>query len=143
MALGAGACATNAARSPAPAPAPLPGTETCIFKRTVYDWVALDDSTLIVYAPTRQDPYLVKLFAPVTDLTFRQALGFEDLERNGQLCKGDYVVTRGEIPGRMAISAVRKLSPEQAQQLRAPTHHGAAPAQPSAAPAPQSPAPAH
>jgi hypothetical protein len=67
----------------------------------------------------RRDPYLVKLFAPVTGLDFQESLGFEDTEHNGQLCSGDYVVARGSAPQRMSISAVRALSPEQAKELRA------------------------
>jgi hypothetical protein len=111
-----GCAATGTASKHAP-PAPLPGTETCIFTVNLYDWTVLDDSTLIVYAPQRKDPYLVKLFAPIVDLQFRQALGFEDVEHNGQLCKDDYVVTRGDIPTRTPITAVRALTPEQAKQM--------------------------
>jgi Family of unknown function (DUF6491) len=108
-------CAAGSAS--APHPAPLPGTEACIFTANLFDWTVLDDSTLIVYAPLRREPYLVKLFAPMFDLPFRQTLGFEDTEHNGQLCKGDYVVARGEIPQRMTISSVRALTPAQAKQL--------------------------
>lgn len=97
----------------------LPGKEACIFTVNLSDWVVLDDSTLIVYAPMHRDPYLVKLFAPVTGLDFHETLGFEDTEHNGQLCRGDYVVARGSAPQRMSISAVRALSPEQAKELRA------------------------
>ena len=99
------------------APAPLPGTEACIFTVNLDDWTVLDDSTLIVYAPLRKDAYLVKLFEPIIDLPFRQSLGFEDVEHNGQLCKGDYVVARGEIPQRTPITALRALTSAQAKQL--------------------------
>ncbi|HXR20792.1 MAG TPA: DUF6491 family protein [Steroidobacteraceae bacterium] len=114
--LGAVGCAANKAPS-SPAPAPLPGTEACVFSVNLDDWVVLDDSTLIVYAPLRKDAYLLKLFAPIIDLQFRQRLGFEDVEHNGQLCKGDYVVARGEIPQRMPITALRALTSAQAKQL--------------------------
>ncbi|HEY5019546.1 MAG TPA: DUF6491 family protein [Steroidobacteraceae bacterium] len=116
--LAAAGCATNAAPSNQ-ARTNLPGKEACIFTANLSDWVVLDDSTLIVYAPMRKDAYLVKLFAPVTDLDFRESLGFEDTAHNGQLCRGDDVIARGSVPQRMSISAVRALSPQQAKELRA------------------------
>ena len=109
-------CATNGAGAPH-TPPPLPGTEACIFTVNLNDWTVVDNSTLIVYAPLRKDPYLVKLFEPIFDLQFRESLGFEDIEHNGQLCKGDYVVARGDIPHRTPIIAVRALTPDQAKQI--------------------------
>jgi len=117
MSLASLACASGGAPTPQRSSAPLPGTEACIFTANLYDWTVLDDSTLIVYAPLHREPYLVKLFAPMFDLPFRQTLGFEDTEHNGELCKGDYVVMRGEIPQRMSILSVRALTPAQAKQL--------------------------
>jgi hypothetical protein len=108
-------CATNGAAGPHASP--LPGTEACIFTVNLNDWTVIDDSTLIVYAPMRKDPYLVKLFAPMFDLQFRESLGFEDIEHNGQLCKDDYVVARGDSPNRTPIIAVRALTPDQAKQI--------------------------
>ena len=110
-------CATNGAGTPHVPPPPLPGTEACIFTVNLNDWTVIDNSTLIVYAPLRKDPYLVKLFAPIFDLQFRESLGFEDIEHNGQLCKDDYVVARGDSPLRTPITAVRALTPEQAKQM--------------------------
>jgi len=112
----AGCTAGGAPVASHPAP-PLPGTEACIFTVELYDWTVLDDTTLIVYAPAHRDPYLIKLFAPVFDLSFHQALGFEGVEHNGQLCRGDYVIVRGELPQRMSISAVRQLTTQQAKEL--------------------------
>jgi hypothetical protein len=114
----AAGCTANVATSN-PGRAPLPGKEACIFTANLSDWVVLDESTLIVYAPTRKDAYLVKLFAPVTGLDFHETLGFEDTAHNGELCSGDEVIARGSIPRRMGISAVRALSPQQAKDLRA------------------------
>jgi hypothetical protein len=113
---GAGCTAGGTTATHAP-PAPMPGTEACIYTIELYDWTVLDDSTLIVYAPVHQEPYLVKLFAPLFDLSFHQTLGFEGTEHNGQLCKGDYVLLRGEVSQRMSISAIRALTPDQAKQL--------------------------
>ena len=110
-------CATSTGGRPHAPPPPLPGTESCIFTVNLYDWTVIDNSTLIVYAPLRKDPYLVKLFAPIFDLQFRESIGFEDIEHGGQLCKDDYVVVRGDGAQRMPIIAVRALTPEQARQM--------------------------
>jgi len=110
-------CATNGASAQHAPPALLPGTEACIFTVNLNDWTVVDNSTLIVYAPLRKDPYLVKLFEPIFDLQFRESIGFEDIEHNGQLCKDDYVVTRGDAPYRTPITAVRALTPDQATQI--------------------------
>jgi hypothetical protein len=118
LAVLAAGCATNAA-APNRADTAPPGKEACIFTATIFDWVVLDESTLIVYAPSRKDPYLVKLFAPVTGLDFRETLGFQDTAHSGQLCRGDDLVVRGGAPRRMGITSVRALSPQQAKELRA------------------------
>src|SRR5579863_946989 len=115
--LTASGCTAGGSSATHAPPAPLPGTEACIFTVNLYDWTVLDDTTLIVYAPVHKEPYLVKLFAPVFDLSFHQTLGFEGVEHNGQLCKGDYVLVRGELPQRMSISSIRALTPDQAKQL--------------------------
>jgi Family of unknown function (DUF6491) len=121
LALGA-ACASNPSAAHA-AQVPLPGKNACIFTVELSDWVVLDDSTLIVYAPLHRQPYLLKLFAPITGLSFHESLGFEDSEHNGQLCRGDYVLARGELPQRMPISALQRISPEQAKQLLSAAGH--------------------
>ena len=118
LALALAGCATNATPSNN-ATAAWPGKDASIFTVNLSDWVVLDESTLLVYAPLRKQPYLVKLFAPVTGLQFRESLGFEDTEHNGQLCRGDYLVARGDIAQRMPISALREITPQQAKQLRA------------------------
>jgi hypothetical protein len=117
-ALGAAGCASTGA-APQHVSAPLPGTDACVFLSTVYDWDVLDSTTMIVYAPLRKDPYLLKLFAPVIDLNFRERVGFEDSAHTGQLCGNglDYLVIRGDIPQRMPIVAFRKLTVDQAKQL--------------------------
>jgi hypothetical protein len=121
-ALAAAACSTTATGSH-PAAAPLPGTDACVFMREVSDWVVVDASTLIVYAPQRKDAYLLKLFEPVRELNFKQRVGFEDSDHDGMLCGngGDYVVVRDDsVPMRVPIVAFRKLTPEQAKQLLPP-----------------------
>jgi hypothetical protein len=117
-ALAAVGCATSRAQ-PERAAAPLPGTDACVFISNVSDWDVIDSTTMIVYAPLRKDAYLLKLFAPVPELSFKQRVGFEDSDHNGQLCgNGDDLVVRDEISSRrMPIVAFRKLTPEQTKQL--------------------------
>jgi len=114
----AGGCASSRAPS-ARAAAPLPGTDACVFIRNIYDWDVIDPTTMIVYAPQRKDAYLLKLFAPVPDLDFKQRVGFEDSNHNGQLCGfGNDLVVHDEIGAqRTPIVAFRKLTPEQLRQL--------------------------
>jgi hypothetical protein len=115
----AAACATGGA-GPHPPAAPLPGKDACIFMSEVFDWVVIDPSTLIVYAPTRKDAYLLKLFEPEPELNFKERVGFEDSDHDGMLCGngGDYLVLRDDIaPRRVPIVAFRKLTPVEATQL--------------------------
>ena len=127
-ALAAAACSTTATGSH-PAAAPLPGTDACVFMSLVSDWVVVDASTLIVYAPLRKDAYLLKLFEPVPELNFKQRVGFEDSDHDGRLCGdgGDYLVVRDDsVPLRVPIVAFRKLTAEQARQLLPPSKTSAA-----------------
>jgi hypothetical protein len=127
-ALAAAACSTTTTGSH-PAAAPLPGTDACVFMSLVSDWVVVDASTLIVYAPLRKDAYLLKLFEPVPELNFKQRVGFEDSDHDGRLCGdgGDYLVVRDDsVPLRVPIVAFRKLTPEQARQLLPPAKTSAA-----------------
>jgi len=118
MALAVAGCASTAAPS-ARAAAPLPGTDACVFISSIDDWQVIDSTTMIVYAPLRKDAYLLKLFAPVQELDFKQRVGFEDSDHNGQLCGfGDDLVLRDEIGERRTpIVAFRKLTPDELRQL--------------------------
>ncbi len=127
----AAGCATSAGGSH-PAAAPLPGTDACVFMSEVSDWVVVDASTLIVYAPLHKDAYLLKLFEPIPELNFKQRVGFEDSDHDGRLCGngGDYLVVRDDIAQqRVPIVAFRKLTPAEAKQLlpaaKAPAGPGA------------------
>ena len=127
-ALALAACATGRAL-PTRAAAPLPGTDACVFISNVSDWTVIDPTTMIVYAPLRKDAYLLKLFAPVPELNFKQRVGFEDSDHNGQLCgNGDDLVVRDEISARrMPIVAFASLQGKAAaaagQVAGAQTHH--------------------
>jgi len=140
-ALLAGGCTTSSTLA-GKSGAPLPGTEACVFRVNLWDFTVLDDSTLIVYGVSRRDAYLVKLFAPITALTFRETIGFESLGASSQLCRGDYVIARGDIPERMPIDSLRAVTPAEAKQLIAASRNprsGNGPAPGAGASAPASP----
>jgi hypothetical protein len=126
-AVAASGCASSRAASERAA-TPLPGTDACVFIRNIYDWQVINPTTMIVYAPLRKDAYLLKLFAPVQDLDFKERVGFEDSDHNGQLCGfGDDLVVRDEIGARRTpIVAFRRLTPEQLRQLLPPAKSPAA-----------------
>jgi hypothetical protein len=126
-AVAASGCASSRAASQRAATA-LPGTDACVFIRNINDWQVIDSTTMIVYAPLRNDAYLLKLFAPVADLDFKERVGFEDSDHNGQLCgSGADLVVRDEIGARRTpIVAFRRLTPEQLRQLLPPAKSPAA-----------------
>jgi hypothetical protein len=130
--LSAGACVgagAFAAQAGSNGPAELPGKPGCFLVRNVQDWTVIDDSTLIVHAPLKQNAYLVKLFRPVQALDVYLQLGFQDVERTGRICDSsrDYLFVRDYTPSKIPIVAVRELTmPEQALLL-AGADKGAAP----------------
>jgi hypothetical protein len=70
-------------------------------------------------AAMREDIYVVKLFEPVFNLSFKQGLGFEDQEHTGQICNDgdDYLLVPGWQPPRVPIVAVHALTMDQQDQL--------------------------
>jgi hypothetical protein len=99
----------------------LPGKDSCIFSTQVRGWKVIDDQTLLVEAPTGSSSYLIKLFAHATGLAFQETLGFEDGDRNGQLCStGDSLLIGKPVPQSVPITAVRLLTKEEAAKLREP-----------------------
>jgi hypothetical protein len=101
----------------------LPGKPGCFWKSSFQgDWTVLNDSTLIVRAPLPKDVYVIKLFEPVFNLSFKQGLGLEDREHTGQICNNgdDYLLVPGWEPPQVPIVAVHALTAaEQEQLLRA------------------------
>jgi len=97
----------------------LPGKASCFRKSDFQgDWTILNETTLIVRAPLPKNAYVIKLFEPVTGLSFMQRLGFEDKERTGQICNNsaDYLVIP-DSPRRVSIVAVHALTTEEQNQL--------------------------
>jgi hypothetical protein len=82
-------------------------------------WSMLMNEYIFNMAAMREDIYVVKLFEPVFNLSFKQGLGFEDQEHTGQICNDgdDYLLVPGWQPPRVPIVAVHALTMDQQDQL--------------------------
>ena len=94
----------------------------CMFSRTIDSWTVLNNDTLLVYAPSRKNPYLVKLFRPDYALKSEFQLGFVDRNNDGQICDvgRDAIVLTGFGSGyanRIPIWSVERISEAEANQL--------------------------
>jgi hypothetical protein len=129
-------CATHPARSHAATTAAstaatgaktaaLPGKAGCFWLQN-FDgsWTVLNDSELIVHAPSFSRPYLIKLFEPVLTLKFAQRLGFVDVEHSGMICNSamDELIVPHWQPRRVPIVAVRQLTKPEERQLMVENH---------------------
>lgn len=115
---------TGCASQPRSDLANLPGKRACFWIRNVFDWTVLNETTLLVHSPP-SDAYLIKLFAPIPDLKFHEALGFEGGDGEpGRFCTDNgYVIVRGAVPQREPVIAVQALTPGEAQQVLARAGH--------------------
>jgi hypothetical protein len=97
----------------------MPGTPDCVWVLYIQNFDIIDPSTLIVYAPTPKDAFLIKLSQPVPDLSSHESLGFDAGRHDGRICgvPGDLLV-RTPGPQRVAVSAVRALTGAQVKQLK-------------------------
>ena len=112
-------CASTRPPSAPVANLPTIGTEACFWIRDVRHWDVIDPSTLIVYAPMPKEAYLVKLLQPIPDLSFHLALGFEDTDHMGRVCRiGSFVSVGQPMPWRAPVAAVRALTPDEVKQVK-------------------------
>lgn len=93
-------------------------TLDCIYARSVYDWKALDDRNLVVWAPSRRKPYHLELDRRCSGLRFADSLAFND-RNDGRICAygGDSIVIPGSFPERCSIAAIHPLEPQQLEHL--------------------------
>lgn len=96
-------------------------TNECIFFRTLYDWKALNNSNLIVWAPSKNHPYHIQLDRPCQGLRFAYSIGFTS--RDSRLCGfgGDAVLVEsgGGRADRCPIGGITKLTEESLKSLLA------------------------
>ncbi|WP_321392927.1 DUF6491 family protein [Emcibacter sp.] len=89
----------------------------CIFIRTIDSWTALDRNHLILYAPSRNNPYLLEIAPTTYNLMFEEQLGIysksgENLcpyGRSGLILRDEHLFIRG----------IAKITKEEAKQLKA------------------------
>jgi hypothetical protein len=100
--------ASEAAGSAADDDTPV-GAQACFSRRQAQDFVVLDRSTLIVYAPTKRQAYLVQISPPATRMPFADALVFQS--RSNQICgrTGESLTLAADSMRRYAIMDVRRL----------------------------------
>lgn len=94
----------------------------CMFSRTISSWQVLDNETLIIWAPTRKNPHVVKLWRPVFGLKSEFTLGFQDGNNDGQFCDygRDAIVVDGPAgPERYSIRSIRRVEEAEAKELLA------------------------
>ena len=93
----------------------------CVFARTIDNWNAIDDETLLIYAPSRHQPYLVKLWTPVFGLRSEFSIGVQDADNDGQLCdySRDSIIVRSPAghPDRYKVRTLTRIDEAQAQAL--------------------------
>ena len=89
----------------------LTADNDCMFFRSIQNWKVLDDRNLIVWSPSRRQPYVVTLSFPLHGLRFRDAIAFEDGNRDGRLCGFgmDGIIVRGSFSQRSLIRGIKKL----------------------------------
>jgi hypothetical protein len=117
-----GLALTGCASQPRRDLANLPGKNACFWTRNVFDWTVLNDSTVLVHAPSPNEAFLIKLFYPIPGLQFHEVLGFEGGDGEpGQFCKENgYLIVRGPPePARQPVVAVRALTTAEAKQVLA------------------------
>ena len=88
----------------------------CISQSTIRDYRVLDDSNLIVTASARRQYHLV-LYRRAYGLRSSWQIGLQS--QTGQICSGfgDLVVDAGLGPERFRIASIRRLSPEDEDEL--------------------------
>ena len=105
----------RAVKPPIPPPS-VTGKADCVDARSVQNFLVLDRSNLIVYAPNETNAYHVRISPPSTDLPWADDLAL--VPSGSQLCgyAGDRLLVDGE---RYAVIDVARLSPEGLESLRA------------------------
>lgn len=119
LAAGLVACAgPSGTKQDSAAEAPVSaGQQACFYRRQVQDFQVLDRSSLVVFAPSRRNAYLVKISPPANDLRMADAIAFDS--RSNQICgrAGDGLQIGTSAPRRYFVADVRRLEPGQLDAL--------------------------
>ena len=96
---------------------PLPGQSACFLRDQVQDFDPLDRGSLIVYAPSRRNAYLVKISPPSSALRSAQAIAFES--RSSQVCgrAGERVLLGRGALNYQSVIDVRRLAETELAEL--------------------------
>ncbi len=108
-----------AGTTPPPKEPPLRGND-CTFFSTLYDWQALDDQNLVVWAPSKREAYHVYLSMPSPDMRMANTLAFVDGNRDGRLCgfgMDAIVAGDGAFARKSTINAMKHLDEAGIAQL--------------------------
>jgi hypothetical protein len=98
-----------------------PRRDECVFFSTLYDWRALDDRNMVLWAPNKRDAYHVELTMPLIGLKFAHQLAFIDADNDRMLCgfSRDAIGTdEGGMPSKSTIRAMTRLDADGIAQLQ-------------------------
>ena len=124
-------CATPAEPSKS---TPSRSNEDCMFSLVVKEWTALDTQQFIIYGLSHSDVYLAKAQMPTPDLTSHLGMAIIDDDHNGRICgySTDSIQFRNAtIPGPIRITALQKITKEEADALIAAAKNKGKPAKPA------------
>ena len=89
--------------------------DECVFFSTTYDWRALNDLNMVLWAPNKHTAYHVGLTQPVAGLRFANALAFIDGNGDRLFCSygGDAIATdKIGVSEKSSIHFIKRLDPE-------------------------------
>lgn len=98
-----------------------PRRDECVFFSTLYDWRALDDSNMVLWAPNKRDAYHVVLTMPLIGLKFAHQLAFIDADNDRMLCgfSRDAIGTdEGGFPSKSTIRSMTRLNADDIAKLQ-------------------------
>jgi hypothetical protein len=89
------------------------GGNDCFWATSIYDWRAVNDSSIVVWSPGKRCPYLVEFALRCNGIRFTDGIVFDD--RDGRICPfgGDAVIVPGPGGDRCSIASIRRLSPAE------------------------------
>ncbi|MEO7386661.1 MAG: DUF6491 family protein [Gammaproteobacteria bacterium] len=118
--------ATRTSRVPIPSPSET-GTPDCFYVRDAQNFLVLDRSNLIIYAPNDNHAYHLRISPPSTELRWAEGLAFSPSDRICGYAGDRLFVGPPQSVERYAVIDVARLSAEGLEALRATARGDAAP----------------